>query len=317
MVMRAGGMPDPSSISTTATSAANAATAAMIYHINCFQCSTCRRVLHAGERYVLHGQDLFCRSQCFDLALSRLSQVGTAYNPLSHGLNGNPTGGGGGWMNTGTGPAGFLPPSAPFAPKPNLVVHAPGVHPMLPSLGSGGGGVYPPEGQGGGEQSQLQLIGQPPEHELPSQPANATQLHRSSTTLSSSTADSPTSYSNPDSIPPSTASTTNSSSAAAGGIVGGSGRAGLGRSSSGTVGGVRGSKKRDKPTQRIRTVLNESQLKILKQMYHSNQRPDTVTKDHLVEMTGLSSRVIRVWFQNKRCKVSIALMGLVTGVAGG
>jgi len=25
-------------------------------------------------------------------------------------------------------------------------------------------------------------------------------------------------------------------------------------------------------------------------------------KDQLVEMTGLSSRVIRVWFQNKRCK---------------
>ncbi len=58
----------------------------------------------------------------------------------------------------------------------------------------------------------------------------------------------------------------------------------------------------DKPTQRIRTVLNEAQLKILKHMYNQNQRPDTVTKEHLVEMTGLSARVIRVWFQNKRCK---------------
>jgi hypothetical protein len=60
--------------------------------------------------------------------------------------------------------------------------------------------------------------------------------------------------------------------------------------------------KKDKPSTRVRTVLSESQLRILKQMYTQNSRPDAVTKDHLVEATGLSARVIRVWFQNKRCK---------------
>lgn len=50
-------------------------------------------------------------------------------------------------------------------------------------------------------------------------------------------------------------------------------------------------------------MLNEGQLKILKHMYATNQRPDTTIKEQLVEMTGLSARVIRVWFQNKRCKV--------------
>jgi hypothetical protein len=30
--------------------------------------------------------------------------------------------------------------------------------------------------------------------------------------------------------------------------------------------------------------------------------PDALMKEQLVEMTGLSPRVVRVWFQNKRCK---------------
>ena len=53
---------------------------------------------------------------------------------------------------------------------------------------------------------------------------------------------------------------------------------------------------------RVRTVLNEHQLGVLRQYYAANPRPDAVMKDQLVELTGLSSRVIRVWFQNKRCK---------------
>ena len=53
---------------------------------------------------------------------------------------------------------------------------------------------------------------------------------------------------------------------------------------------------------RIRTVLNEKQLQTLRQCYNANPRPDAILKEHLVEMTGLHPRVIRVWFQNKRCK---------------
>lgn len=53
---------------------------------------------------------------------------------------------------------------------------------------------------------------------------------------------------------------------------------------------------------RIRTVLNEQQLHTLKTCYQANSRPDALMKEQLVEMTGLTSRVIRVWFQNKRCK---------------
>ena len=55
-------------------------------------------------------------------------------------------------------------------------------------------------------------------------------------------------------------------------------------------------------TARARTVLSEKQLNILKTCYSANPRPDALMKEQLVEMTGLSPRVIRVWFQNKRCK---------------
>lgn len=59
---------------------------------------------------------------------------------------------------------------------------------------------------------------------------------------------------------------------------------------------------KDPKTTRVRTVLNEKQLHTLRTCYAANPRPDALMKEQLVEMTGLTPRVIRVWFQNKRCK---------------
>ena len=70
--------------------------------------------------------------------------------------------------------------------------------------------------------------------------------------------------------------------------------------SNSTSGGGSGSSN-GKPA-RIRTVLNEKQLHTLRACYGANPRPDALMKEQLVEMTGLNPRVIRVWFQNKRCK---------------
>ena len=80
-----------------------------------------------------------------------------------------------------------------------------------------------------------------------------------------------------------------------------------GKSSGGSGGhssrsGSRSHKGSDQKTTRIRTVLNEKQLHTLRTCYGANPRPDALMKEQLVEMTGLSPRVIRVWFQNKRCK---------------
>jgi len=66
--------------------------------------------------------------------------------------------------------------------------------------------------------------------------------------------------------------------------------------------GARSSQKSEQKTTRIRTVLNEKQLHTLRTCYGANPRPDALMKEQLVDMTGLSPRVIRVWFQNKRCK---------------
>jgi len=60
-----------------------------------------------------------------------------------------------------------------------------------------------------------------------------------------------------------------------------------------------GNIRKDKTT-RMRTVLNEKQLLTLRTCYGANPRPDAHMKERLVEMTQLSPRVIRVWFQNKR-----------------
>ena len=76
---------------------------------------------------------------------------------------------------------------------------------------------------------------------------------------------------------------------------------GSGNSGGGGGGGGSHSHRKDKTT-RVRTVLNEKQLHTLRTCYGANPRPDALMKEHLVEMTGLSPRVIRVWFQNKRCK---------------
>ena len=72
----------------------------------------------------------------------------------------------------------------------------------------------------------------------------------------------------------------------------------------GGSGGVSSSTKRSNSEKgpRVRTVLSEQQLQTLRTVYASNPRPDALLKEHLVEITGLNPRVIRVWFQNKRCK---------------
>ena len=76
---------------------------------------------------------------------------------------------------------------------------------------------------------------------------------------------------------------------------------GVGGSGGVSGGGGGGGGSDGKPT-RVRTVLNEKQLHTLRTCYAANPRPDALMKEQLVEMTGLSPRVIRVWFQNKRCK---------------
>lgn len=56
-------------------------------------------------------------------------------------------------------------------------------------------------------------------------------------------------------------------------------------------------------TIRVRTVLTAKQLEIHRTSFAKNPRPDDIEKEELQILTNLSPRLIRVWFQNKRCKV--------------
>lgn len=60
--------------------------------------------------------------------------------------------------------------------------------------------------------------------------------------------------------------------------------------------------RKNKKPPRNRTVLSEKQLCTLQTYYQMNPKPDALTKEQLMEVTGLKQRVISVWFQNKRCK---------------
>lgn len=53
----------------------------------------------------------------------------------------------------------------------------------------------------------------------------------------------------------------------------------------------------------MKTILKpDFFLSNFRNFYKANPRPDALMKEQIVEMSGLSPRVIRVWFQNKRCK---------------
>ncbi|CAF1551819.1 unnamed protein product, partial [Adineta ricciae] len=93
--------------------------------------------------------------------------------------------------------------------------------------------------------------------------------------------------------PPPTSSSSSAASSSSNHITVGSG---------GSKSTNNGNSMRKDKTTRMRTVLNEKQLLTLRTCYSANPRPDALMKEQLVEMTQLSPRVIRVWFQNKRCK---------------
>lgn len=55
-------------------------------------------------------------------------------------------------------------------------------------------------------------------------------------------------------------------------------------------------------TKKFHILIQNKYFLLNRTCYNANPRPDALMKEQLVEMTGLSPRVIRVWFQNKRCK---------------
>lgn len=76
-------------------------------------------------------------------------------------------------------------------------------------------------------------------------------------------------------------------------------------------------------TKRMRTSFKHHQLRTMKSYFAINQNPDAKDLKQLAQKTGLSKRVLQVWFQNARAKWRRNVMrqegqgGPMQGVGGG
>ena len=53
---------------------------------------------------------------------------------------------------------------------------------------------------------------------------------------------------------------------------------------------------------KTRTSINPKQLLILQATYEKEPRPSRTMREELAAQTGLTAKVIQVWFQNRRSK---------------
>ena len=53
---------------------------------------------------------------------------------------------------------------------------------------------------------------------------------------------------------------------------------------------------------KTRTSINARQLEILQATYEKETRPSRPMREEIAAQTGLSAKVIQVWFQNRRSK---------------
>ncbi|XP_022694470.1 insulin gene enhancer protein ISL-1-like isoform X2 [Varroa jacobsoni] len=292
-----------------------------IFHIDCFRCIACSRQLIPGDEFAIREDELFCKADHDVLGVGGLVGVGVGVGiGLGAGLGGGGPGGlvgvvgvvggattGGAEMKQETPDQSPLP----LSPAKGASQSAGGAQTPNGTANPNGGGSGGPNGSSTPVNSQLSSLS----NDLASQYYSDDSTHGSSVVYSSvksELTDAVQSVGGPRGGGGGVVVGSISSVGGPPSAGGGHGGAGGGGNNNGVVGAggaVRSQGHKSgrngggehKPT-RVRTVLNEKQLHTLRTCYAANPRPDALMKEQLVEMTGLSPRVIRVWFQNKRCK---------------
>ncbi|KAI2808251.1 Insulin protein enhancer protein isl-1 [Blomia tropicalis] len=281
-----------------------------IYHVDCFRCVVCTRQLTRGDEFALREDDLFCKADhevvidpkiILSSNSSASSSSSSSLTPLTPvtpdclkengliglGPNASPL--------TVLNSNGSIPPPGP--PMNSMPLHPAGVIP-----GPGGdlnghmnSSNISPSGGAGAPTHLSAMTGVHLEHHTSLtgaqgiSPVGQGGMPQSLTPTMNGAGNGPGSghhHSNSKNNSGSSSGSNNSST----------------NSHRSSHRSMHGSKNPDHKPTRVRTVLNEKQLQTLRNCYNANPRPDALMKEQLVEITGLSPRVIRVWFQNKRCK---------------